>query len=114
MSDLPPDVDRLRVIRTHLALQLAEVDRAIAVAERQTFPVQQAAPAPERPPRPRTPAWGIARVGLGSETTVHRGDCWASGAEMTPISQERATAELASGVPPCDICRPDRVLLRPT
>ncbi|MGW2837295.1 DUF6233 domain-containing protein [Streptomyces sp. NPDC001493] len=114
MPDLPPDADRLRVLRTYLALQLAEVDRALAAAERQAAPVQQPAraAAPSAPRRAATPAFGAARIGLGPDEEIHRGDCWASGAEMRPLTREDAAAHLAAGTPPCDVCQPERVLLR--
>jgi hypothetical protein len=109
MSDLPPDVDRLRVLRTYLALQLAEVDRAIAAA---TKPRPASDPAPEPPPRAPTPAFGVARIGLGPDEAIHRGDCWADGGDLRPLTREDAAAHLAAGTPPCDVCRPERVLLR--
>ncbi|MFD6421017.1 DUF6233 domain-containing protein [Streptomyces sp. NPDC060198] len=112
MSDLPPDVARLQVLRVYLALQLAEVDRAIAAAGRQAAPVRQPAAVTAPPPRkrPATPAFGVARVGLGPGEAVHRGDCWADGGEIRPLSREDAAAHLAAGTPPCDVCQPERVL----
>ncbi|MGW1463827.1 DUF6233 domain-containing protein [Streptomyces sp. NPDC002308] len=114
MSDLPPDPARLRVLRTYLALQLAEIDRVIAAAERQAAPVQQSARAAATPAprRPATPAFGAARIGLGPDEAIHRGDCWASGAELRPLTREDAAAHLAAGTAPCDVCQPERVLLR--
>ncbi|WEH40814.1 DUF6233 domain-containing protein [Streptomyces sp. AM 2-1-1] len=115
MSDLPPDAARLRTLRTYLALQLEEVDRAIAASERQKAPwvPPPAAPAAKEPHRaPAPPAWGLARIGLGGPEAVHRGDCWAEGGEMRPLTREDAAAHLAAGTPGCDVCRPERVLLR--
>ncbi|MFE7759742.1 DUF6233 domain-containing protein [Streptomyces sp. NPDC057429] len=65
----------------------------------------------ELTPRPRTPDWGISEAGTGSAVKVHRGDCWAAGKELRAISRERALAELADGVPACEVCRPDRPLM---
>ncbi|MFB7969554.1 DUF6233 domain-containing protein [Streptomyces rubiginosohelvolus] len=69
------------------------------------------------PPGPaRTPDWGIAEAGTGVGTPdaeVHRGDCWAQGRTLRPVSAERARAELAGGMRACAVCRPDRVLNRP-
>ncbi|MGQ4733361.1 DUF6233 domain-containing protein [Streptomyces sp. Ju416(a)] len=41
---------------------------------------------------------------------VHRGDCWAQGLALRPVSAERARAELAGGMRACAVCRPDTVL----
>ncbi|MEU5331390.1 DUF6233 domain-containing protein [Streptomyces parvus] len=71
----------------------------------------------ERPAGPaRTPDWGIADAGTGVGTPsaeVHRGDCWAQGRKLRPVSAERARAELAGGMRACAVCRPDTVLNRP-
>ncbi|WP_405393339.1 DUF6233 domain-containing protein [Streptomyces sp. NBC_01102] len=50
----------------------------------------------------------MSEAGTGSVVEVHRGDCWAAGKELRAISRESALAELADGVPACDVCRPDR------
>ncbi|MFD7747798.1 DUF6233 domain-containing protein [Streptomyces sp. NPDC059698] len=79
-----------------------------------------------RPPGPGTPgrasavcrapgsanaAWGIADAGIGIPAPeVHRGDCWARGAALRPVSARESRAELAEGVQACEVCRPDRVL----
>ncbi|MFJ1804454.1 DUF6233 domain-containing protein [Streptomyces sp. NPDC088180] len=43
---------------------------------------------------------------------VHRGDCFAGGRTLLPVSAERARAEKAGGVHACGLCRPDNVLNR--
>ncbi|MFD4237112.1 DUF6233 domain-containing protein [Streptomyces sp. McG3] len=74
-------------------------------------------PAAARTARPRrTPAsdWGTSSVGIGAPVAeIHRGDCFAGGRAMQPVSAERARAELADGVQACGVCRPDKVLNRP-
>ncbi|MEU5286872.1 DUF6233 domain-containing protein [Streptomyces sp. NPDC020755] len=58
--------------------------------------------------------WGISSVGIGAPVTeIHRGDCFAGGKALRPVSAERARAELADGVRACGVCRPDTVLNKP-
>ncbi|WP_078863011.1 DUF6233 domain-containing protein [Streptomyces sp. JS01] len=110
MYDLPPDLDRLRTLETWLTLTLDRVRQQIKEVEQR----QQPAPPPAPAPRPRTPDWGIVQAGIGTPTTeIHRGDCWAAGKTLQPISTERARAELGDGAKPCDACRPDRPLGMP-
>ncbi|WP_404830975.1 DUF6233 domain-containing protein [Streptomyces globisporus] len=113
MYDLPPDLDRLRTLETWLTLTLDRVRQQIKDVEQRQQPAPQTPP-PAPPGRPRTPDWGIVQAGIGTPTTeIHRGDCWAAGKALQPISTERARAELASGATPCDACRPDRPLGMP-
>lgn len=117
-TDLPPDLARLRVLETWAAHYLTRIRARIAAVERQQ--AQQQPPVPEAAPpvrsaagpgRARTPDWGLAEAGIGVPTTeIHRGDCWARGKTLVAVSAERARAELADGVQPCAVCRPDRVL----
>ncbi|WP_031057860.1 DUF6233 domain-containing protein [Streptomyces sp. NRRL F-5702] len=110
MRDLPPDLERLRVLETWLLLSLDRVREQIAAVEREAR--QHRAPAPPAgSPGPPKPAWGIADAGLGIPAPeVHRGDCWARGAALRPVSAEEARTALAEGVQACEVCRPDRVL----
>ncbi|MCX4790391.1 MULTISPECIES: DUF6233 domain-containing protein [unclassified Streptomyces] len=118
MYDLPPDLPRLRTLETYLGMLLAEVQQQIATVEqrgeqqsKEPRDREQPSKAPRRPP---TPDWGIVDAGAGSPTTeVHRGDCWAAGKKLRPISRERAVAELADGATACEVCRPDTVLDAP-
>ncbi|MFF5894231.1 DUF6233 domain-containing protein [Streptomyces globisporus] len=121
-DDLPPDLPRLRTLETWAAHYLTRIRARIAAAERQQQTQPPQAPAPTaKPARPaagpgraRTPDWGLAQAGIGVPSTeVHRGDCWARGRSLVPVSAERARAELADGAQPCAVCRPDRVLNRP-
>lgn len=87
-DDLPPDLARLRTLETWAAHYLTRI-------------------------RARTPDWGLAESGVGVPVPeVHRGDCWAGGRSLVPVTAERARAELADGAQPCAVCRPDRVLNR--
>ncbi|WP_158690803.1 DUF6233 domain-containing protein [Streptomyces sp. CNS654] len=88
-------------------------------------PLTNSQNAPQRPPaapagaqpavgprRARTPAWGLAEAGIGTTVAeIHRGDCWARGRALLPVSEERARAELVSGTQACTVCRPDTVLV---
>ncbi|MFD5342237.1 DUF6233 domain-containing protein [Streptomyces anulatus] len=120
-DDLPPDLPRLRTLETWAAHYLTRIRTRIAAVERQQaqpqpVPAPTAAPVPTAagPRRARTPDWGITETGVGtSAAEVHRGDCWATGKTLRPVSAERARAELADGMRACAVCCPDRVLNRP-
>ncbi|MEU4029184.1 DUF6233 domain-containing protein [Streptomyces anulatus] len=118
MGDLPPDLDRLRTLETWLTLSLKRVREEIAAVERKAQPQRTPQPpAAVRPAGPRrTPKidWGITSAGIGAPAAeIHRGDCFAGGKALQPLSAERARAELADGVQACEVCRPDNVLSRP-
>ncbi|MFE9701560.1 DUF6233 domain-containing protein [Streptomyces sp. NPDC006270] len=118
MGDLPPDLDRLRTLETWLVLSLDRVRERIEAVERQAQPRHAPRPpAAARPAGPRrapTPDWGISSVGVGAPVAeIHRGDCFAGGMALRPISAERARAELADGVQACGVCRPETVLDKP-
>ncbi|MEU5561367.1 DUF6233 domain-containing protein [Streptomyces globisporus] len=119
-DDLPPDLARLRTLETWAAHYLTRIRTRIAAVERQQAqprpapaPTAAAVPPAAGPGRARTPDWGIAETGVGTSVAeVHRGDCWATGRTLRPVSAERARAELAGGMQACAVCRPDRVLKR--
>ncbi|MEU3703614.1 DUF6233 domain-containing protein [Streptomyces anulatus] len=119
MGDLPPDLQRLRTLETWLTLPLQRVREQIAAVERPAQPRRApqppaAAARPAGPQRPPTPDWGIVDAGAGAPATeIHRGDCWATGKTLRPISAERARVEFADGAQACEVCRPDTVLCRP-
>ncbi|MEU4175157.1 DUF6233 domain-containing protein [Streptomyces sp. NPDC026589] len=117
MGDLPPDLERLRTLETWLVLSLDRVREQIAAVERSAQPQRAARPPAAARPGPRrtpTPEWGISAVGIGAPVAeIHRGDCFAGGRALRPVSGERARAELAEGVQACAVCRPDNVLSRP-
>ncbi|MEV6477579.1 DUF6233 domain-containing protein [Streptomyces sp. NPDC051657] len=117
MGDQPPDLERLRTLETWLALSLDRVREQITAVERSAHPPARTAAPGRRPARPRhapMPEWGISAVGIGAPVAeVHRGDCFAGGRTLRPVSAERARAELAGGVQACGVCRPDNVLNGP-
>lgn len=120
MSELPPDLGRLRTLETYLQLQLDAVRAAIRRAEQEAPPVGDRSPraqaAAERQRRAdAVPADDSVRwwkVAPGHPATLHRGDCTAAGAGPT-ITRSMAIAALTDehdGQPTavaCGRCRPD-------
>lgn len=107
MTDLPPDLLRLRTLETWLALALDEVRRAIAAAEQRERERQHGLE--HRPP---PPDWRL-ELGLnrdGQPVYVHAGDCWNAGKRSKGISRDEALRALADGVKACGACRPDSEL----
>jgi hypothetical protein len=104
MYELPPDLERLRVIRVYLQMQLAAVDAKI----------QQAEKAVAQPPEPRTElAWRLQHVpncdGDTGHGVVHRDGCRVKGGGRL----DRKALDLALTMPDvttCSICRPERGL----
>ncbi|GAA4799380.1 DUF6233 domain-containing protein [Streptomyces ziwulingensis] len=104
MSDLPPDLPRLRTLETFLALLLGEVRDAIAAKERQEAEQRRGEAA-----RPAPPDW-LLEVGLNRDSPpvqVHVGDCWNKGKRRQGISRNEAWRALADGVRACTACKPD-------
>lgn len=104
MSDLPPDLPRLRTLRMWHAMWLDRIDSAIAVAEQQEKERHQGE---ER--RPPPPDW-VLELGIGvgaPPTEIHAGDCYAIGRRRRPITREQALEALSEGVRACVHCRPD-------
>lgn len=99
---LPPDPQRLKTIRTYLALQLAAVDAAITAAE-----------TPHWLTTPAT-AWRIQHLpptdgSLRGRGVLHRDDCWITGGiPLEPRAAPLALEEPA--VTMCDVCHPERDL----
>ncbi len=104
MSELPPDLPRLEVLRTWLQLTLAQVDARITQLRAEQAARQRAVPAPE-------PDYRIQR-GLDagrSPVKVHLGDCGL--ARKAPgVSEATARQALVEGVAACEVCRPDAEL----
>ncbi|MFE9855631.1 DUF6233 domain-containing protein [Streptomyces sp. NPDC005780] len=104
MYDLPPDLPRLRTLRTWYAMWVVRIDEAIAAAEQREKEERQGE---ER--RPAPPDW-VLELGIGvgaPPTEVHVGGCYAAGKRRRAISREQALAALAEGVRACAHCRPD-------
>lgn len=104
MYELPPDPERLRVIRIYLQQQLAAVDAKLKELEDR-----------------RPPGWRLEHIpsaaGFRGRGVLHRDDCWVKGARGggKPHTLTREQAVLALTVPtdeiaPCDVCHPERDL----
>lgn len=107
MTDLPPDLPRLRTLETWLAYALADVRAAIAAAEQREQERQRGLEA-----RPPAPDW-LLEQGLNRDAPpvqVHVGDCWNAGKRSKGISRDEALRALADGVKACGACRPDTEL----
>jgi hypothetical protein len=107
MTDLPPDLPRLRTLETFLALLLDEVRRAIAAAETREQERQRGIEA-----RPPAPDW-LIELGLNRDSPavqLHIGGCWNAGRRHKGISRDEALRALADGVKACGACRPDSEL----
>jgi hypothetical protein len=106
VSDLPPDLPRLRTLETWLELSLARVRQQIVAAEQQA-----AAEAARRPPAP-PPDWLLEHgIGAGRHPVrVHVGDCWDTRNRCHPADRDAARRALADGVEACTHCRPDTEL----
>lgn len=105
MSELPPDLPRLRTLETWLQLALSEVREAIVIAEQCAAQAQRATPPP-------LPAW-VVQLSIGGEgqpIAVHVGGCRTAGRRARPISRDQAMRALAEGLEPCALCRPDTEL----
>ncbi|TFI30188.1 DUF6233 domain-containing protein [Streptomyces sp. 4R-3d] len=108
MFDLPPDVNRLRVIEQQLTIWLGHVRAAIAEAE-----ATEALKAntrrltkPHIPYRLRDPIRTYA--GPPARHHLHTGRCDIGGGR--PITREQALEALTAGAEACTFCRPDTEL----
>ncbi|MFG2753947.1 DUF6233 domain-containing protein [Streptomyces xanthophaeus] len=106
MSELPPDLPRLRTVVTYLRNELERAERALGAAE------EQAAEVSRRRPPLEPAAWLLERgIGVGRPPfRVHAGDCWDTAKRCGPVSAEEARRALAEGVQACPHCQPDVVL----
>jgi hypothetical protein len=107
VTELPPDLQRLRTLETWLALALDDVRRAIAAAERREQERQRGVEA-----RPPAPDW-LLELGLNRHAPpvqVHAGGCWNAGKRSKGVTRDEALRALAAGVKACGACRPDSEL----
>lgn len=107
MYDLPPDLERLRILELQLSIWSRHVSAAIEAAEQRERERQVGE---ER--RPPTPDW-VLELGIGvgaPPAEVHVGDCYATGKRRREISREQALTALTEGVRACAHCRPDTAL----
>lgn len=106
MHNLPPDLPRLRTLETWLALQLSQVQRAIAAAEQREK--ERQAGIERRPPQPD---WLLeAGIGDGPPVYVHVGGCHMAGKRSRGVDRPAALRALTEGVNACSHCRPDSEL----
>ncbi|NYV74217.1 DUF6233 domain-containing protein [Streptomyces sp. UH6] len=105
MTDLPPDLPRLRTLETWLELSLAEVRQAIAWAERREQEQQRG-----REERPPPADWLLeSGIGDGPAVYVHVGGCHMAGKRCRGVPRDVALRALAE-VEACPHCRPDAEL----
>ncbi|MBA4865946.1 hypothetical protein H1V43_32300 [Streptomyces sp. PSKA54] len=106
MSDLPPDLPRLRTLETWLRLQLDTVRTAIRQAERREQERQRG-----EQQRPPAPDW-VVQMSIGSQhpMAVHVGGCHMAGKHQRGISREQALRARAEGVDGCGHCGVDAEL----
>ena len=105
MSELPPDLPRLRTLETWLQLTLDRVRTAITTAEQVEAQQQRAVPPPP-------PDW-VLQLSIGGEgqpIAVHVGGCRSAGKRARPISRDQAMRAVSEGLEPCGLCRPDTEL----
>ncbi|WP_329625843.1 DUF6233 domain-containing protein (plasmid) [Streptomyces sp. NBC_01255] len=105
MSELPPDLPRLRTLEHWLVLSLDRVRARIAEVEK-----REAAMRPVRA-LPEGPGWVLSYLREGGRPvadSIHIGDCRMAGSHRKPLSRDEARHALTSGgIRACEICRPD-------
>ncbi|MFJ8760861.1 DUF6233 domain-containing protein [Streptomyces cyaneofuscatus] len=108
MIELPPDMPRLRTLRTWYEQCLREVTIAITAAEQKEREQEQHE---QRRATAAEPPW-LLGIGPGEiPEEVHAPGCPMAGQrQMRPISAEEARRALAETVPACQFCRPDSEL----
>jgi hypothetical protein len=104
VTDLPPDLPRLRILETWLVLTLDRVRRQIAEEERRAAERQRGIAA-----RPQAPDW-LVEQSLNRDVPpvyVHVGGCHMAGSRSRGVDRGQAIRALADGVDACPHCRPD-------
>jgi hypothetical protein len=104
VTDLPPDLPRLRTLETWLALTLAQVRQAIAAAEQREAERQRGIQT-----RPPQPDWLIEQS-LDRRVPpvyVHVGGCHMAGKRSKGVDRATALRALGDGIDACPHCRPD-------
>ncbi|MYX14355.1 hypothetical protein GTY67_13210 [Streptomyces sp. SID8374] len=108
MYDLPPDLPRLRTLRTWYAMWLVRIDQAIQQAEEK----QRAEELKAQREAAATPDW-VVELGIGQgapAVDVHIGGCHMAGKRRKAISRDEAVQLISQGVNACTHCRPDTEL----
>lgn len=106
MSDLPPDLPRLRTLETWTAMQLDRIRAAIRVAEEAEAARRREAELLREPP----PEWLAEHSPHGGPGVVHRGYCGLHGGKVKGIGIDAARRALVEGAEACSACRPDTAL----
>ncbi len=111
MSDLPPDLPRLRTLEQWHTMWLTRIRTAITAAEQHeaTAAAEKARREQQRPP---VPEW-VVQLGIGvgaPPVAVHVGGCAVVGKRHKGVAQEQALQLLAAGTAACHLCRPDTEL----
>lgn len=107
MSDLPPDLPRLRTLERWLILSLDRVQERIAAEEQRERERQHGIAS-----RPPVPDW-VIEIGIGANHAplyVHIGGCHMAGKRVRAASREVAARAITDGVKACSHCRPDTEL----
>ncbi|MFE2140165.1 DUF6233 domain-containing protein [Streptomyces sp. NPDC059456] len=107
MSDLPPDLPRLRTLEKWLAMSLDRVRQQIAAEE------QRVAELAARQSLPPPPDWELQTDLSGRPMQVHTDGCrmGGKGFRMKPLTREGALRAVGvDQVPTCPYCRPDVAL----
>jgi hypothetical protein len=107
VTDLPPDLPRLRTLETWLALTLDQVRQAIAAAEKREAERQHGIE--HRPP---PPDW-LLEHSLNRDAPpvyVHAGSCHMAGKRSKSVDRSTALRALTEGIDACPHCRPDSEL----
>jgi hypothetical protein len=107
VTDLPPDLPRLRTLETWLAYSLDRVRQQIADLERQERERQYG-----EQHRPPPPDW-LLEFGLNRDAApvyVHAGGCWNAAKRSRGVPRDVALRALTEGVAACPHCRPDSEL----
>lgn len=107
VTDLPPDLPRLRTLETWLTYTLSRVRQQITAAEQREAERQHG-----EQTRPPQPDWLLEQSldGRSPAVYVHTGDCHMAGKRSRGVTREQALQALANGVDACTHCRPDTEL----
>ncbi|MCX5202507.1 DUF6233 domain-containing protein [Streptomyces sp. NBC_00237] len=106
MSDLPPDLLRLRTLETWHVMQLERIRTAIHRAEEAELSRRREDELLREPP----PEWLAEPSPHGGPGAIHRGDCGLHGGRVKGIGIDAARRAIAEGAEPCPACRPDTAL----
>ncbi|WP_346009804.1 DUF6233 domain-containing protein [Streptomyces sp. SID1328] len=96
-DSLPPDLERLRILRVWHAMWLARIDRKIELLLK-----RQAEQDHGRRTKPKPPEW-VVELGIGvgrPPTQVHRGSCYMAGKRRRPVEWDEVRRSVSSPTAP--------------